>query len=163
MFVSNFFLQKHREKIEGFIDENKALIRRMYGEFIMTPDAGPIGGGGGGGGGNSLRRSTRDIFEDDLPEILPGSNKNTKAKRTAHHNDKHDKLELHAPPDDDHMNAPAGNSTASAHVRATRQTVNNRNGGPSQQPRSNRSVSHEYRESYYSINFYTKHFLIFPF
>lgn len=31
----------HRDRIEDFIDENKALMRRMYGDFQMTTEYGP--------------------------------------------------------------------------------------------------------------------------
>lgn len=92
-------------------------------------------------GSNTLRRSTRDVFEEEVPDLfLPSNTKNKKNRRAAHHDNKHVNLGMHAAPDDDHItiNLPTGNGTAKAHVRATRQTVNNRNGGPSQQPRSNR-------------------------
>lgn len=39
-FLFNFFL---RERIELFIDENKALMKRMYGEFETGGDYGPPG------------------------------------------------------------------------------------------------------------------------
>lgn len=64
-----------RDPIEKFIDENKALIRRMYGEFQAPPPGSDGGSGGGGGGGN--RRSVRqapghhnirdsELFAEDL-------------------------------------------------------------------------------------------------
>lgn len=30
-----FFFVKHRDRIDRFIDENKALMKRMYGDFEM--------------------------------------------------------------------------------------------------------------------------------
>ncbi|KAK7870514.1 hypothetical protein R5R35_002917 [Gryllus longicercus] len=64
------------ERIELFIDENKALMKRMYGEFSAAPPppppsagaggaadysggAGGGGGGGGGGDGGGRRRAAR--------------------------------------------------------------------------------------------------------
>jgi hypothetical protein len=40
--LHDFFLLFHfRERIERFIDENKALMKRMYGEFTMSTEYGP--------------------------------------------------------------------------------------------------------------------------
>ncbi|ODM95494.1 hypothetical protein Ocin01_11183 [Orchesella cincta] len=125
--------------IERFIDENKALIKRMYGEFIMNSEAyvGPVGS-------NTLRRSTRDVFEHEVPDLLPSPHSKKKRSAHAHHQADHDAnpTALHNLPDDfdDHLQ---GNGTVSSHVRSTRQTVNNRNGGPTQQPKSNRLDSCE--------------------
>lgn len=100
-------------------------------------------------GGNVLRRSTRDVFEDEVPDLFPDS-KSGKKKRSPHHHEGHHPkgsvggLGLHEAPADDHAlpgNGTIINMPPSAHIRATRQTVNNRNGSPSQQPRSNRYAS----------------------
>lgn len=50
------------DPIERFIDENKALIRRMYGEFLATPSSTSANANGGG---SSSRRSVRDAGGDD--------------------------------------------------------------------------------------------------
>lgn len=55
-----------RDPIEKFIDENKALIRRMYGDFQATPSAASANGNGGGGGSGS-RRSVRGLDDGDAP------------------------------------------------------------------------------------------------
>lgn len=101
-----------RDKIESFIDENKALIKRMYGEFVMLTD-GTVGVGvGGERGGYSRRRSTREIYEHEVPEVLGSVYLNTPSATYGKE----------------------GNTT-----RVTRQTVNPpRNGVPKQQPKSNR-------------------------
>lgn len=62
---SSVFLQWYkRDPIEKFIDENKALIRRMYGEF-QTPA--PTSGGSSA---NENRRSVRQAPEDDKPWLF---------------------------------------------------------------------------------------------
>ncbi|XP_060666241.1 LOW QUALITY PROTEIN: protein spaetzle 3 [Drosophila nasuta] len=58
------------DKIERFIDDNKALMRRMYGDFEMNMEGG--GGGGGGGGGQAKVRKRRFIDEPDI-FIPPGA------------------------------------------------------------------------------------------
>jgi len=49
-----------RDQIDRFIDDNKALMKRMYGEFEMSTEYGPRGGRGGG------RRGKRGTVDDDL-------------------------------------------------------------------------------------------------
>ncbi|TDG42849.1 hypothetical protein AWZ03_010721 [Drosophila navojoa] len=56
------------DKIERFIDDNKALMRRMYGDFEMNME----GGGGGGSGGQAKVRKRRFIDEPDI-FIPPGA------------------------------------------------------------------------------------------
>ncbi|CAG7721781.1 unnamed protein product [Allacma fusca] len=107
------------DRIERFIDENKALIKRMYGEFSMNLDTyvGPVGG-------NTLRRSTREVYEDEVPDFLSEAFQKHNGKRSS--------------------GASAGNATDSdSHVRTSRQTVNPRNGSPTQQPKSNKVDSCE--------------------
>ena len=103
----------HRDRIERFIDENKALIKRMYGEFSMNPDSyvGPVGG-------NTLRRNAREVFEDEVPNVFahPDIQKHNMHRR----------------------NAGSFDNSTDSHVRTSRQTVNPRNGGPTQQPKSNK-------------------------
>jgi hypothetical protein len=110
--------------IERFIDENKALIKRMYGEFSMSSDtfAGPPGS-------NSLRRNAREIFEEDVPPILSP----TKLHQSSAGNPQQ-------PTVLDGAEGNSGNATLGngAYERSKRQTVNPRNGGPTQQPKSNR-------------------------
>ncbi|EDW64021.1 protein spaetzle 3 [Drosophila virilis] len=55
------------DKIERFIDDNKALMRRMYGDFEMNME-----GGGSGGGGQAKVRKRRFIDEPDI-FIPPGA------------------------------------------------------------------------------------------
>ncbi|EDV33071.2 uncharacterized protein Dana_GF22828 [Drosophila ananassae] len=57
------------EKIERFIDDNKALMRRMYGDFEMNME-GPAGGGGGRQ--QAKVRKRRFIDEPDI-FIPPGA------------------------------------------------------------------------------------------
>ncbi|XP_017105648.2 protein spaetzle 3 [Drosophila bipectinata] len=59
------------DKIERFIDDNKALMRRMYGDFEMNME-GPAGGGGGGGRQQAKARKRRFIDEPDI-FIPPGA------------------------------------------------------------------------------------------
>ncbi|KAH8273637.1 hypothetical protein KR018_005544 [Drosophila ironensis] len=59
------------DKIERFIDDNKALMRRMYGDFEMNME-GPAGGGGGGGRQQAKVRKRRFIDEPDI-FIPPGA------------------------------------------------------------------------------------------
>ncbi|KAH8409348.1 hypothetical protein KR222_001384 [Zaprionus bogoriensis] len=54
------------DKIERFIDDNKALMRRMYGDFEMNME------GGGGGGAAAKVRKRRFIDEPDI-FIPPGA------------------------------------------------------------------------------------------
>lgn len=65
MVVIPFFL--YRDKIERFIDENKALMRRMYGDFEMNMD-------NGGPKQQTKKRKKRFIDEPDIfipPGVLP--------------------------------------------------------------------------------------------
>ncbi|OXA59156.1 hypothetical protein Fcan01_04225 [Folsomia candida] len=121
------------DNIERFIDENKALIKRMYGEFVMND--GPAGGetlgaGGLGGGGNALRRSAREVYEHEVEEFF-GKSKTAKFANRAEN--------LH--PDQKNNSTNGGGQTS--HSRKVRQTVNPKNGGPTQQPKSNRVDSCE--------------------
>jgi hypothetical protein len=113
----------YRENIERFIDENKALIKRMYGEFVMNADGGPPGAGAGGGNG-LLRRTAREVYEDEVAEFF-GTSKSANLAGNLKH-----------PSATAHTNGTEGQS----HTRRTRQTVNPRNGSPTQQPKSNRLV-----------------------
>jgi hypothetical protein len=89
-----------RERIERFIDENKALMKRMYGEFTMSTEYGPPsretydqpgkrnvkreatgeGGGGsnsgdgGGGGGGGTQDGKKKSMPPGMPDIhsVPG-------------------------------------------------------------------------------------------
>ncbi|KAH8237571.1 hypothetical protein KR038_010055 [Drosophila bunnanda] len=58
------------EKIERFIDDNKALMRRMYGDFEMNME-----GPGGGGGGRQQQAKVRKRRFIDEPDIFipPGA------------------------------------------------------------------------------------------
>ncbi|XP_001356715.3 protein spaetzle 3 [Drosophila pseudoobscura] len=63
------------DKIERFIDDNKALMRRMYGDFEMNME-GPAGGGSGaGGGGRNQQAKVRKRRFIDEPDIFipPGA------------------------------------------------------------------------------------------
>jgi len=40
--LSLFLFENYREKIETFIDENKALIKRMFGDYTNAPVDGEI-------------------------------------------------------------------------------------------------------------------------
>ena len=73
---------KHsRESIERFIDENKALIKRMYGEFAMlgSEEYGPVGGSVG----NILRRSAREVYEEEVPDYIAKEHSNGNHTRKA--------------------------------------------------------------------------------
>ncbi|EZA51646.1 hypothetical protein DMN91_003493 [Ooceraea biroi] len=52
------------ERIERFIDENKALMKRMYGDFEMTPGY----GSSEPGHRTRTRRKSRDTRKHDLPD-----------------------------------------------------------------------------------------------
>ena len=128
-----------RDRIERFIDDNKALTKRMYGEFIMSPGPAPsgpvptsyVGVGTGSVGGNVLRRSARDthdIYEDEVPSFFGDSHQFSYMRD--------------------------GNGT---HKRTRRQTVNTRNGGPAQKPKSNKCVKNF--NSFY--NYYSKKNCVF--
>ena len=56
IFLS-FFLS--RDPIEKFIDENKALIRRMYGEFQTPAPGGSTSSANANGGNGNSKRSVR--------------------------------------------------------------------------------------------------------
>lgn len=58
-----------RDRIELFIDENKALMKRMYGEFNMVPEYGP--GEGGSGRGKKRKRAAGKPGVPDL-HLDPG-------------------------------------------------------------------------------------------
>ncbi|CAD6234682.1 GSCOCG00002051001-RA-CDS [Cotesia congregata] len=53
-----------KERIELFIDENKALMKRMYGDFETDKDHGP-------GTSSSAKRRKRRSFDPDLPDGGP--------------------------------------------------------------------------------------------
>lgn len=56
-----------RDRIENFIDENKALMRRMYGDFEMTTKYGPPGRG------SKKKRSAMSFGADeDFLDEIPG-------------------------------------------------------------------------------------------
>jgi hypothetical protein len=86
-----------RERIERFIDENKALMKRMYGEFTMSTEYGPpsretydqpakrnakretSGGRGGdgddgGGGGGGVKDGKGKSMPPGVPDLhsVPG-------------------------------------------------------------------------------------------
>jgi hypothetical protein len=85
----------------------------MYGEFVMVNSeafAGPVAG-------NYLRRSAREIYEDEVPDYFTKPNT------------------------PNHLNT--GNVTNEDASRKKRQTVNPRNGSPTQHPKSNRVDSCE--------------------
>ena len=68
LFALNFdFVSNCRDKIERFIDENKALMRRMYGDFEMNmSDGGPRQ--------QTKKRKRRFIDEPDIfmpPGVYP--------------------------------------------------------------------------------------------
>lgn len=54
-----------RERIERFIDENKALMKRMYGDFEMNP------GSSEPGHRTRTRRKSRDTRRYDIPDGGP--------------------------------------------------------------------------------------------
>ncbi|KDR18165.1 hypothetical protein L798_06915, partial [Zootermopsis nevadensis] len=78
------------ERIERFIDENKALMKRMYGEFTMSTEYGPPSretydqpakrnvkreaAGGGGDGGGGAQDGKKKTMPPGVPDIhtLPG-------------------------------------------------------------------------------------------
>ena len=95
------FRFRFRERIERFIDENKALMKRMYGEFTMSTEYGPpsretydqpgkrnvkreatgeggggssSGDGGGGGGGGGAQDGKKKSMPPGVPDIhtVPG-------------------------------------------------------------------------------------------
>jgi hypothetical protein len=122
----------HRNNIERYIDENKALIKRMYGEFIMNSDSSPLTGATstGTGGGNALRRSAREVYESEVEEFF-GKSKNSKLSHLA------ENLKNEGEEEEEEIGeTPPHNSTEK--VRKVRQTVNPKNGNPTQQPKSNR-------------------------
>lgn len=49
-----------RERIERFIDENKALMKRMYGDFEMNP-----------GHRTRMRRKSREARKHDISDSEP--------------------------------------------------------------------------------------------
>lgn len=53
----------HSERIERFIDENKALMKRMYGEFEMSPESSEHG--------HRTRRKSRETRKHDIPDGGP--------------------------------------------------------------------------------------------
>ena len=57
------------DPIDKFIDENKALIRRMYGEFqTPAPGSGDSDSGSTGSSRRSVRRSIHHGFQKDITE-----------------------------------------------------------------------------------------------
>ncbi|CAB3361946.1 Hypothetical predicted protein [Cloeon dipterum] len=65
------------DRIERFIDENKALMKRMYGEFLTTPDFGPPSQSGPGqevfkSKGRTKRQSQGNSGAGGLPPPSPG-------------------------------------------------------------------------------------------
>jgi len=56
-----------RERIERFIDENKALMKRMYGDFEMNPGY----GSSEPGHRTRTRRKSREARRHDIPDGGP--------------------------------------------------------------------------------------------
>ncbi|XP_030762445.1 protein spaetzle 3-like [Sitophilus oryzae] len=77
------------DRIELFIDENKALMKRMYGEFDMPEYEPESGGGGRYAPGNKRKRSVKpgvpDIHLDPGPDIHIDAEQSSK-KRTIRQN-----------------------------------------------------------------------------
>jgi hypothetical protein len=88
-FAISTFSFCFRERIERFIDENKALMKRMYGEFTMSTEYGPpsretydqpskrnakreaAGEGGGGGGGGGGTDGAQDVKRKSVHPRVP--------------------------------------------------------------------------------------------
>lgn len=115
----------------------------MYGEFVMNTD-GPgaaAGSGPGSGGGNALRRSAREVYEHEVAEFF-GKAQTAKLSPLA----------------ENLGHGESVNGTES--VRGKRQTVNPKNGGPTQQPKSNRWVCQFFAKiiSKFCILFFCKYY-----
>jgi hypothetical protein len=73
----NLFFFDFSDRIERFIDENKALMKRMYGEFLTMPDYGPPSQGGPGQEifkpkGRTVKRAATGSPGGGLPPPSPG-------------------------------------------------------------------------------------------